>query len=159
METTMNRRIKSNFKRNEAFDIETIPKHFESVTNESIHSIKHYCAKVISNKYHGEYQPSSLKSMLETIFGEFDSVYAVVEGDYQTRKMNLQLAEQSGLGNIQADLISFKNQVDDHHQLFERYQEISLKVTGHKISEKLKYSDEKMKDLENSVEKLIKGAA
>lgn len=154
----MKKTIKSNFKRNEEFSIDAIPKHFESVTSGSIHSIKRYCAKVIGDKYHGKYPPSSLKSMLETIFGEFDSVYAVVEGDYQTRKNNLQQAEQEGLADIQANLINFKNQVDGHNELFERYQEISAKVTGHKVSEKLKYSDEKLKNLEDSIEKLKKGA-
>ena len=154
----MSLKIKSKFKRNEQFSLDNIPKHFDSVTDSSIRKVKDYCAASIGRKYHGEYNPQSLKSMLETIFGEFDYVYAELEGDYQTRLSNLQTAHQEGLADVQADIINFRNQVDQHNDLYERYAIATERVTGRRPSKQLAFRDDQLRQFEAQYEELRRKA-
>lgn len=146
--------IKSAFPKEESFTYDNVPRYFKSVTDRSLHKVKNYCARVIRRKYHNEYQPNALTAMIQTIDGEFEQAYAMLEADYNTRRTNLQSAYQEGLADIEQKMNDFRQQVNEHDEAFYDYNEIHQGLVGRELDKKLLFSGERFDQIEQNYNNL-----
>lgn len=146
--------ISSSFDRDEEFSFENVPKHFESINEDSLKKVKNYCAETISRKYHGEYHPQSLQAMLQTINGEFDLAYTELLGDYLARKNNLRGALANGLADIQNDLMTLQSTINNNNLVYEEFKKCSLELLDHHVSENFRYDESAYTSLQERLNKI-----
>ena len=150
--------VVSDFNRDERFDCENIPKHFDSVTDESIKMIQDNCSETIQDKYKDKYNARSLRAMIETIDGKFDLLYSRLEGDYAARIANLERCRTEEMEKVRSEITSFKSLINDYKCALERYSNNVYAFNGTRITEEgLAYDEEKGKQFEDRYNN-IKGA-
>lgn len=147
--------IASNFNRKEKFDCNNIPKHFDSITETSIRNIKQHCSIVINKKYNGMHNARTLKAMLETIDGEFDQLYACLEGDYSARLANLKECHEKELCKAREELINFDKTISNHEFAYEIFANNVENFSGIRPSESLRYPRKKYEEFELRLKKLM----
>ncbi len=150
----MSDRVRSNFNPNEVFTYIRTPKHFDSITGKSIRKVKNNCARLIKESYKGEYQPQTLEPMLNTIYGEFDLLYAQLEGDRSARNGNLQAAQDQGIATVEGLFGQFKLQVANYNADFIAFSEAMQTATGRPLAKNLLFTDEKLEELEERINDL-----
>ena len=144
--------IRSSFNRNEQFTISNVPKHFESVTDESIRELKN---RIIAKVEHEtSLDPGALQTSLKSVDGRFEEAYSILEGDYGTRLSNLNSAYTKGLAKLRENIRNFELQVADHNTAFDHYLEANEKLNGKKLPATLRYSDEDLQKLKQALREL-----
>ena len=152
------KRIVSKFKRSEKFDYTSVPKHFRSVTDGSIHRVKKYCNKTTVAKYAREgYPPATLEVALEGISDEFYPLYNQLEGDYNTRRSNLEVAYNDGVAAVNLLVANFTGLFATYKDAYRAFNEASIEATGQKISEDLRFDEEKLAHIEKEINKMMEG--
>ena len=146
--------IRSNFNRNETFTISNVPKHFESVTDESIRDLKARIMTKIEKEM--SLDPGALQMGLKSADGRFEEAYSVLEGDYGTRFSNLSSAYTKGISELRNNIKNFERQVAEHNIIFDRYSEANERINGKKLPENLRFSDEEIARLKNALNELEK---
>lgn len=149
-------KIKSKYNNDESFDYRSVPKHFLSVTDGSLEQLRKYCLRTSEFENNGDWEPSALESMLRGVLGRFDQAHARLEGDYSSRKSNLQNAYISGVAEVEEMLLTLESDIAEHNILFSDYAEAYEKFTGKKIGVNLKYDDSKLTEMKNRFDKLSK---
>ena len=147
-------KVISAFNSKEKFEIDNIPKHFESVTNASIGRLKASCLKRIEEENNGEYSPAALKASLQSINGKFDTTYATLEGDYGTRRANLKAAYSTGVAELEKDFNDFRLELSEHDRLFKRYSDIANKLEGKPLSDDLVFPKKEIEEMATAINKL-----
>ena len=147
--------VESDFNRKESFTCENIPKHFDSITETSIRNIKQHCSRVILKKYNNVHNARTLKAMINTIDGEFDQLYARLEGDYSARLANLEECREKELRKVRSELTNFEKIVSDHENAFNIFASNVEAFNNDKPSENLRYSHKKIEDFEARLMKLM----
>ena len=147
--------IKSNFNRNEKFTCKNIPKHFDSITEQSIRNVKKYCAQVVRNKYNSEHTARTLRAMIETIDGNFDQLYAQLEGDYAARIGNLSECKLEQINKTKTNLTNFSLTIVNHNNAFENFKENVETFNGNKVDESLKYPNAKLEKFNSRLDKIM----
>lgn len=151
-----NKKIVSKFKRNEVFDYTSVPKHFRSVTDGSIHRVKNYCNKVTTAKYAKEgYPVGTLSVALNGISGEFYPLYVQLQGDYDTRRSNLEMAYGNGIASIDLLVSSFTGLLADYKAKFKAFNEASIEATGEGLDDSLIFDEDKFSHIEKEVKKML----
>ena len=145
--------IKSNFDPNEEFDYYEVPQHFKSVTGSCIRNIKTRCARHVYALHNGDYPSSALEASLKGVDGSFDPAFAQLDGDYSTRKANLEAAYNDGLAGMHGELLEFEKEIDAHDRLFAEYAQAVEQVTGRRPVD-LSYSNDKLNQFRKQYKKL-----
>lgn len=146
--------IRSKFNREEKFNYQQTPKHFESITDYSIKVLKRNSVKTVSAMYNGEYPPQSLQAMVETINGNFDIAYAQLEGDYGARKTNLKQAFINGLADLKGILEEYKEVSKQYEEKFNEYANLEQQLTGNRPSDKNINQEEAVREYESKLHQL-----
>ncbi len=149
-------RLRSKYKDNENFDYMNVPKHFASITNRSIERLRRYCVRVNEIENKDRWVPSALESMLISVLGRFDQAHARLEGDYSSRKSNLNNAYVSGVADVEEQLIRLENSIMEHNLLFEEYKQAYENFTGKSMGADLKFDEAETKRLREKFEHLSK---
>lgn len=144
----------SNFDRNEKFNYENTPYHFDSVSAEGLKELENECAATIRDKFNDEYKPATIHAMLQIINGKFNVAYSELEGDYNARKTNLENAYSEGKKNLYDRIERFKLLVNEHNLTFDQYSESLEHATGRKPDENLRFAQSELEKLENNFKKL-----
>ena len=150
------KRILSRFKRNESFDYTSVPKHFHSVTDGSIRRVKKYCNKTTAAKYaKAGYPENTLEVTLEGISDEFYPLYNILEGDYNTRKSNLEIAYNDGIAEINLLAADFTKLLTEYKSAYKEFNEASIIATGQEIDEQMAFDEEKFNHIEKEINKMM----
>lgn len=147
-----NSEIRSNFNRNESFDISNIPKHFDSVTNESLARLKRSAIEKVENDT--ALKPSALQAALKSVDGQFEEAYSTLEGDYSARKTKLQAAYTQGISDVRRAFKNFELQVEEHNITFHNYSEANKAINGEPLSDSLLISHDEIKKLKEAIANL-----
>lgn len=148
-----NSEIPSNFDRDEEFTIENIPKSFESVTDEALKQLRQNAVERVERLT--SFDPAALQVTLQSnIDAQFGSAYNVLEGDYGTRRANLEKAYQDGFAELDKAYKIYKLQVFNHNTAFKKYSEANKVINGEEVPDTLMVSDEEMKELDNAIKNL-----
>lgn len=146
----------SDFDRDEKFDYESIPHHFESVSANGLKEISNECSATIRNKTNGEYKPATERALLQIISGKFDRAYQELEGDYTARKANLENAYSEGIERLDERIAKFKLLVNEHNQAYEQYSESLEQAIGKTPDKNLYFEKSELEAIENNFKKLGK---
>lgn len=150
------KRIVSRFKRNETFDYTSVPKHFRSVTDGSIHRVKNYCNKTTAAKYaKAGYPPAAFEVTLQGISDEFYPLYNQLEGDYNTRRSNLEVAYSDGIAAINLLVAGFTGLLATYKNAYKVFNEASVNATGEELDESLIFDESKFSHIEKEVSKMM----
>ena len=147
-------KVKSHIKENESFDFRNTPKQFASVTEKSIKELHDNSLLDIRRRYNDKWTPNALKSMLQSVAGQFNIAHARLEADYTTRLSSLEIAYSAGLADINAQIINFSAEVEEHNRLFNEYAAAYEKIMGEKPSSTLRYPQAKLDKIEKDFKKL-----
>lgn len=147
-------KIKSHIKENEEFDFRSTPKQFASVTEKSIRELHDNSLLDIRRRYKNKWTPNALKSMLQSVAGQFNIAHARLEADYTTRLSSLENAYSAGLADINAQIINFGAEVEEHNRLFDEYAAAYEKIMGEKPNSALRYPQSKLDKIEKDYKKL-----
>jgi hypothetical protein len=146
--------IRSSFNRNEKFTASNVPKHFESVTDESIRELK---ARIMSRvEQEMSFDPAALEMALKSADGRFEEAYSVLEGDYGTRFSNLSSAYTDGVTTLRESIKNFQLQAAMHNTAYDKYSAANEKTNNKKLPEYLRYSEEEMSKLKQVLKELEK---
>ena len=144
--------IRSDFDRDEQFDISNIPKHFDSVTNESLARLKRSVIEKVENDTN--LKPSALQAALKGIDGQFEEAYSTLEGDYSARKTKLQSAYTQGISDVRRAFKNFELQAEEHNIAFRDYSESNKAINGDYLSDSLAISRDELKKLKDAINNL-----
>lgn len=153
-------KIKSKYDENEEFDYRETPKIFRSVTNRTIQKLRSYCLKMNKKESKGEWKEGALKAMLESVAGRFEPAHQRLVGDYSSRLSNLENAYVSGIADLNAQIIEFESQVNNHAILFEEYAGLYYDFTGERLPANLSFEKSKLESILkecNALEERIDG--
>lgn len=147
-------RVKSKYNAKEIFSFDRVPGEFHSVTEESIENIKNYCAKVIADKYNGDYSSRTLYAMVRTIAGNFDLLTSKLKEDYSCRRGKLKKAQNQGIRQVNSLVIKLEKMIVDYEVALKLYNENVIEYGGFSVDENLHYSRERIESFKNRL-KLI----
>lgn len=150
-------KIKSRFKQKESFDFMNTPKKFESVTDSTLRRLNRYCLHENKKLFLNNSEAGSIKAMLQAVAGKYNMAHSCLEGDYATRKGNLENAYIAGLAEISANIISFQTQVSDYNAKLDNFRRISKKIYGSDLPDLKKYDQAQIDELKKACESLKKG--
>ena len=151
-------KIKSKFKQNESFDYMSAPKKFESVTDSTLRRLHKFCIHENKKLYKGETKPGAVKAMIQAVAGKYNMAQSCLEGDYATRKGNLENEYIAGIADVNAKIISFQAQVADHRVKFDNYRKMNLIIYGEDLSSELDYKQSQVEEIKNAYNELRRGA-
>lgn len=144
----------SSFNENEDFSYDNTPKHFNSVTERYIKKIRKKCLSAISRKYSADNYPASAeKAMLQSIYGEFDSAYRILEGDYSSRYTNLKSAYSTGVADVSFRLMNLEESVANHNIAFSEFKKAMKNISTEDYPD-LSYKKEDLEKLKEAVAEL-----
>ena len=144
----------SAFNEREEFSFDNTPKHFNSVTERFIRRTRRRCLAAITRKYGKDNYPASAeKAMLQSIYGEFDSAYRILEGDYSSRYTNLKSAYNDGVADISLRLMNLEQSIAEHNIAFSKYAKAMKKVSSEDYPD-LSFKKESYEKLKKSIEAL-----
>ena len=145
--------VESNFDRNEKFDITNIPKSFESVTQTALKNLRKNAVERVEKLTN--FDPAALQVTLQSnVDAQFGAAYNTLEGDYGTRRANLEQAYRDGFTELDKFYKEFLLQVANHNIAFKNYSEANEVINGEPMPENLKISDEEMNELATAIKKL-----
>ena len=142
----------SKFNRNEVFGLKNIPKHFESVTDEEISRIKTSVIEEVSEASH--FKPGALQDVLKSVDGHFESAYSTLEGDYGTRRSNLNEVYRKSMTDLQRACDTFALQAAEYNILLEKYSEANEIINGKQLPKNLAITDGDIAEIRQLIEKL-----
>ncbi|MBO7720518.1 hypothetical protein J6S35_02700 [Candidatus Saccharibacteria bacterium] len=149
----------SAFNEKEDFSYDSTPKHFNSVTERYIRKIRKKCLSAISRKYAKDNYPASAeKAMLQSIYGEFDSAYRILEGDYSSRYTNLKTAYNNGVADVSFRLMNLEESIATHNIAFSEFKKAMSKISSEEYPD-LSYKKEELERLKKAVAELKKEAS
>lgn len=137
-------KIKSKYDEEEAFDYRETPKIFRSVTNKTIQRLRAYCLKMNKKESRGEWKSGTLRAMLESVAGRFEPAHQRLVGDYASRLSNLENAYVAGIADLNAQIIEFESQINDHTILYEEYARRYESFSGEKLPSNLAFDMKKL---------------
>lgn len=145
--------INSHFNRDEKFTINNIPKGFKSVTDETLKRLRRSAVERVERIT--DFKPSTLQITLQNnVDAQFGSAYNVLEGDYGTRRSNLEDVYSDGLADLNKAYKIYQLQVSQHNTAFKRYSAANKVINGEELPESLLISDEEMRKLKVAIEQL-----
>ena len=147
-------KIRSKYKENEEFDYRETPKIFRSVTNKTIQKLRTYCLMINRIESRDEWKPGTLKAMLESVAGRFEPAHQRLVGDYSSRLSNLENAFVEGIADLNAQIIEFENQVNEHNILFEEYSKLYEDYANESLPADLAFKDKDLDTLKKNCEQL-----
>ena len=145
-------KIKSKYDEDEEFDYRDTPKIFRSVTNKTIQKLRAYCLKMNRKESKGEWKSGTLKAMLESVAGRFEPAHQRLVGDYSSRLSNLENAYVAGIADLNAQIIEFESQVNEHTILYEEYSRLYRDFAGEELPANLSFDEEKLKSIKKDCE-------
>ncbi len=146
----------SNFNRNEKFGLNSVPKHFESVTDEEVKRIKTLVMEEIEKT--SQFKPGALSDTLKSVDGHFESAYSTLEGDYGTRLSNLDEVYTRSLTKIRRAYDAYILQVAEYNILFEKYLEASRAMDDKELPQNLAVADDSIFELKQIIKELDEGS-
>ena len=135
------------------FSIKNVPSKFESVTDSAIRKTKRYSLNSV-REAHPDYPAAALKAMIMSVAGDFNNLYATLEGDRASREAKLKQAYSDGYAALGKRITNFELLIQNHNAAFDRYNEISQELLGEKIDENLKYGEVKHARLAKKFEQM-----
>ena len=144
--------VRSKYK-NRDFSYKNVPSIFESVTDGTIHKTKRYSLDSVEEQF-PNYPAAALKAMALSVAGDFNSLYATLEGDYSARETSLKKAYSRGYADLGQRIANFELLVQNHNAAYREYNKISEELLGVKVAKNLEYSEEKMKRINNSYKEM-----
>lgn len=141
----MAKRVISKYDKHEHFNYDNVPTRFESVTSESIQTLRDSCLARSEKMYGNKFKASALKSMLKSVCGSFNIAYAKLDGDYTERKNKLNSAYDAGLADIDAKIKDLERSISEQNNTYEEFNEIHQKIYGREIRKSLR-TDQKVVD-------------
>ena len=152
MKKPSNNEIHSDYDRNEQFDITNIPKHFDSVTNESLARLKRSAMDKVENDT--DWKPGALQAALKGVDGQFEEAYSTLEGDYSSRRTKLQAAYTQGISDLRKAFKNYELQVEEHNIAFQNYSDANKAINGSPLSERLRISHDEITKLKEAINNL-----
>lgn len=146
-------KIRSKYNENERFDFLNVPDTFNSVTEASIKDTKTYCMKSVARKF-DNFDAGVLSNMLDSTRDKFTNLYKQLEKDYEARKKKLAEAYKSGVSDIAAEIIDFRDIVADYRKAQKEYSDCLVEIMGKEPDDTTEIDEEKIKLLEEKVKKL-----
>lgn len=144
--------IRSDYDRNEHFTLNNIPKHFDSVTNESLARLKRSIIEKVENDT--SLKPGALQAALKGVDGQFEEAYSTLEGDYSARKTKLQTAYTQGISDVRRAFKNYELQVEEHNIAFRNYSNANKAINGEPLSDRLMISQDEVKKLKEAINNL-----
>ena len=144
--------VRSKFK-NRDFSYKNVPSIFESVTDGTIRKTKRYSLDSVEEQFQN-YPASALKAMTLSVAGDFNSLYATLEGDYSARETSLKKAYSKGYAELGQRITNFELLVQKHNAAYQEYSRICEELLGTKVAKNLEYSDEKIKKINDNYKEL-----
>lgn len=146
--------VESGFNRKEAFDINHIPTHFDSVKASSLRKIKRSAIRQVA--YDADFDAGALEMELRSIDGLFGFAYKTLEEDFDARSKNLKTAYRDGLKQVRQALKRYEFQAELHNIAFDKYNEANKIINGTELSDSLRVSKSKIEEFKNAINKLAK---
>lgn len=147
-----NSEIESNYDRNEEFGLSNIPKHFDSVTNESLSKLRHSAIDKVENDTN--LKPSALQMALKSVDGQFEEAYSTLEGDYSSRKAKLQDAFIQGVSDLRKAFRNYELQVEEYNIAFQNYSNANKTINGEPLSNTLKFDHDEINRMKEAIKNL-----
>lgn len=147
-------KIKSKYDEDESFDYKETPKIFKSVTNRTIQRLRNFCLKRNKIESKDEWKAGTLKAMLESVAGRFEPAHQRLVGDYSSRLSNLENAYVSGVADLNAQIIEFESQINEHTILFEEYSRLYKKIIKEDLPADLIFDAKKLEAIKADCSKL-----
>ena len=135
------------------FSYRKVPSKFESITDGAIQKTKTFSLNSVKEMY-PNYPASAIKAMILSVAGDFNNLYAHLEGDYSSRETRLKKAYSDGYAELGQRITNFQLLIQNHNSAFEKYNEINKELLGCELSEDLKYGEEKINDLKKDYKNL-----
>lgn len=146
--------LRSEFDQEEDFDIKNVPSHFGSVTNDSLQRLQD--SAVDSVEVSTDFKPGALKMALKGVDGLFENAYVILEGDYNTRRNNLNIVYTSSISDLRKNFKTFELQVEEHNVAYDKYSEANAALNGSPLAKSLRFSEEELKKLKDAIDSLGK---
>lgn len=150
-------KIKSKFKQNESFDYMHAPKKFESVTDSTLRRLNRYCIHENKKLYKDNTKPGAVKAMIQAVAGKYNMAHACLEGDYATRKGNLENEYITGIADVNAKIISFQAQIAEHKVKLDNYRKINYVIYGEDLPAELDYTQVQLNEIKSAYNALRQG--
>ena len=96
--------------------------------------------------------------MLQSIYGEFDSAYRILEGDYSSRYTNLKTAYNNGVADVSFRLMNLEESIATHNIAFSEFKKAMSKISSEEYPD-LSYKKEELEGLKKAVAELKKEAS
>lgn len=144
--------IKSKYK-DVSFSYKRVPSKFESITDDAIRKTKKYSLNSVRESYPG-YPAPALKAMIMSVAGDFNNLYALLSGNYSSRKNKLDLAYANGYAKLQKDVDNFNLLIQNHNAAYDRYNEVSKELLNTELANNLLYDEARVAKMANKLKEL-----
>lgn len=147
--------VESEFNRDEKFDFDNIPEHFDSVTDSALKRIQESALESVEDVTN--FTPGALNNALGSLDGQFNCAFSTLEGDYGKRMENLKSVYKDGLSELRKAFLLYKVQVANYNTALKNYSSANMIINGEGLPDYLSISEEDVKKLEKKIESLKKG--
>ncbi len=147
--------VESEFNREEKFDFDNIPEHFDSVTDSALKKIQKSALESVGEVTN--FTPGALNNALGSLDGQFNSAFSTLEGDYGKRLENLKSVYKDGLSELRKAFLLYKVQVANYNIALKNYSNANKVINGENLPDYLSISSGDMRKLEKKIEDLRRG--
>ena len=147
-----NQEVESNYNREESFDFDHIPSHFDSVKASSIRKIKRSAMEKVATNT--DFDAGALEMALKSIDGLFGSAYKTLDGDYDARLSKIKQAYRDGLKKVRTAFRRYELQAELHNSAFDRYNKANKALNGTELSSSLMVSQREIDEFRKRIDAL-----
>ena len=125
-----------------------------SITNQELDETRKYCSSLVEEKYDGDYESRTLRSMMGTIKGSFDLLKSKLTDDYNRMLNKLKRRQNRKIKKVARMITNFEPIVESHEVALKRYSENIAAFTDRRIDNNLSYSDADLQELKTRLNKI-----